>query len=404
MGPNLRTQKEVQGGHLQPLGFRGLEGQSPTKRKKTHTLGKVVDSSHTSPRTSMTTQRRRPFSASPVTARHWAVVMPFPQTDSPTTSGETVSIRTSRTVLKEDRTIPCVTDNGYEPRHHRSEEYHISPTSSVIGGQEASSQKSRATSFASHAIPSGRDPPSSSPDSPSTRMKVTHTDASHLQIHGERPSSISCTTNTTTTTPAQTSRYLSRAQRLCPSATTGNSKDLGCHPPRNSSRRGPRTADSEADVKSSPPTNKTIKGDSGDGKAATGSLLQLMKVITPTRAKNSLRAVSTQLKQFSDIYRSGHNQSTLGAEPSTTVDDQPVPYSTPMTLTMPSPKTRLKKNHDGTEEHERHLPLLNLDECESSTKNIVANNGMVKGTNVPSHNAYVVLTGRDPSPQSNRKM
>jgi len=33
----------------------------------------------------------------------------------------------------------------------------------------------------------------------------------------------------------------------------------------------------------------------------------------------------------------------------------------------------------------------------------VANNGMAKGTNVPSHNAYVVLTGRDPSPQSNRE-
>jgi len=33
----------------------------------------------------------------------------------------------------------------------------------------------------------------------------------------------------------------------------------------------------------------------------------------------------------------------------------------------------------------------------------VVNNGMAKGTNVPSHNAYVVLTGRDPSPQSNRE-
>jgi len=32
----------------------------------------------------------------------------------------------------------------------------------------------------------------------------------------------------------------------------------------------------------------------------------------------------------------------------------------------------------------------------------VVNNGMAKGTNVPSHNAYVVLTGRDPSPQNNR--
>jgi len=33
----------------------------------------------------------------------------------------------------------------------------------------------------------------------------------------------------------------------------------------------------------------------------------------------------------------------------------------------------------------------------------VVNNGMAKGTDVPSHNAYVVLTGRDPSPQSNRE-